>query len=118
MDASKGNGLTAGNSQPAKELTNDTLNFTAPNSAAQLHVLRVLVKEKNVERWEIDFIGDVANGPDLIARLRALGLGKEHLVCTIRTRKDHFQRLKRYGDYSLTPLGKQVVRRALAGVAK
>lgn len=113
MNPTQGNGLDAPHIQPAKELTNNAVNFTGPFSESQRLVLQVLVSGDGMERWEVDSIGDVANGPDLIAQLRAKGLGKDHLTCVIKWRMDHFWRLKRFGEYALTPLGKQAARRAL-----
>lgn len=97
----------------AEQSALDSLKFTAPRSTAQLLVLQVLLNEETLTRDEVDSIGDVANGPELISKLRALGLGKEHLPCARKIRLDQWQRLKRYGEYSLTPSGKQAVRRAL-----
>jgi len=96
----------------------DCLKFTPPRSSAQLLVLQVLMNEKSLSRDEVDSIGGVANGPELISKLRALGLGKEHLPCAIHTRKDIWTRLTRFGEYSLTPLGKQAVWRAMEGLDK
>ena len=102
----------------AEQSALDSLKFTAPHSSAQLLVLKVLINE-TLTREEVDSIGGVSNGPELISKLRALGLGKEHLPCEIKTRLDQWQRrIKRYGEYSLTPLGKKTVRRALGGLDK
>lgn len=103
----------------AEQSALDSLKFTAPRSSAQLLVLQVLINEETLTREEVDSIGGVSNGPELISKLRALGLGKEHLPCAIKTRLDQWQRLiKRYGEYYLTPSGKRAVRRALGGLDK
>ena len=92
----------------------DSLKFTAPISEGPRLLLKALViNDSGVSRMDVDYLADVANGPAAIAKLRALGLGKKHLICIVSTRMDHFNRLKRFGLYFLSPLGKQAVRKAL-----
>lgn len=75
----KGNGLTAGNSQPAKTFIENTIDFTAPtrfvgtDNPRHLRVIPALMARPR-RREDVDDIAGCSNGPDLIAALRSMGL--------------------------------------------
>jgi hypothetical protein len=79
MNATNGNGQTAGNNLPAKTLTKYTTDSTAParftgtDNPRHLRVIQALMT-RPITREHLDQIAGCSNGPDLIAELRRRGL--------------------------------------------
>ena len=69
----KGNGLTADNSQPAKFDTKHVSYFTGTDNPRQLRVITALMARPR-RREDVDDIAGCANGPDLILDLRCRNL--------------------------------------------
>jgi hypothetical protein len=85
MAAPKGNGLDAANA--AKTHTSNTLGFTpkitrfsGTENQRQFRVIAALMR-RPVNRQEIDPIAGCANGPYLVASIRALGLTEANMPC-------------------------------------
>lgn len=92
--------------------------FTGTSNPRELRLLALLLRRPSVSREAVDSEAGAANGPDLIARVRALGLGKEHLPCTRIHVVDRDGKVCRPGIYFLTEQGRRAVHRWLAQRAK
>lgn len=91
MDATQGNGLTAGHSQPAKTLNKyaaDSIptpaRFTGTDNPRHLRVIQALMT-RPLPREQLDSVAGASNGPELVAELRRRGLEVE---CTRTKKKD------------------------------
>jgi hypothetical protein len=82
--------------------------FAGTDNPRHLRALQALL-DRSLSREEIDRIVGCSNGPDLIADLRGLGLGKVGLPCRLETGRDRDGRPTRYGIYYLSDLGRRVV---------
>jgi hypothetical protein len=90
MRPEKGNGLTAGNSQPAKTHTKRKTDFSpqsrfaGTDNARHLRVIQALMT-RPLPREQLDSVAGASNGPELVAELRRRGL---ELECTRTKKKD------------------------------
>ncbi|MBF6990933.1 hypothetical protein [Cupriavidus sp. IK-TO18] len=82
--------------------------FAGTDNPRHLRALQALI-DRSLSREEIDRIVGCSNGPDLIADLRGLGLGKRGLPCQLVTGRDRDGRPTRYGIYYLSDLGRRAV---------
>jgi len=98
VNHTKGNGLTADNSQPAKLDTKNTAHFTGTNNPRQLRIIPALMARPR-RREDVDSIAGCSNGPELIAELRRRGLD---IPCKRITFIDRDGYPCRPGIYSLT----------------
>lgn len=86
----KGNGLTAGNSQPAKTHTKRKTDFSPQSRFAgtdnprHLRVIQALMT-RPLPREQLDSVAGASNGPELVAELRRRGL---ETPCTRTKKKD------------------------------
>ena len=94
----KGNGLTADNSQPAKLDTKNTVRFTGTDNPRHLRVIHAVLGRPR-RREDVDSIAGCSNGPELIAELRRRGLD---IPCKRITFIDRDGYPCRPGVYSLT----------------
>ncbi len=92
--------------------------FRGTSNPRELRLLALLLRRPSVPREAVDSEAGAANGPDLVARVRALGLGSEHLPCTRITVIDRDGRECKPGVYSLTAQGRRAVMRWLASRRK
>ena len=90
MPNSKGNGLTADNSQPAKTHTKRNPEFIPPSrftgtdNPRHLRVIQALMT-RPLPREQLDSVAGASNGPELVAELRRRGL---ETPCTRTKKKD------------------------------
>ena len=98
VNHTKGNGLTADNSQPAKFDTKNTTYFTGTDNPRQLRIIPALMARPR-RREDVDSIAGCSNGPELIAELRRRGLD---IPCKRITFIDRDGYPCRPGIYSLT----------------
>ena len=90
MPNTKGNGLTAGNSQPAKTHTKRNTDFIPParftgtDNPRHLRVIQALMT-RPLPREQLDSVAGASNGPELVAELRRRGL---ETPCTRTKKKD------------------------------
>lgn len=117
MNHTKGNGLTADNSQPAKLDTKNTAHFTGTDNPRHLRVIHALLSRPR-RREDIDSIAGCSNGPELIAELRRRGLGETHLPCERIRFIDRDGYPCRPGVYSLTEQGRRAIYTWLAKCRK
>lgn len=73
-------------------------NFAGTDNQGHLRALAVL-RHRSASREELDGIAGCANGPALVAALRARGLT---IPCTHFAMLDHDDKLCRHGSYTLT----------------
>ena len=118
MAATKGNGLTAGNSQPAKTHTNNATDFIAKparfsgtDNPRHLRVIQAFMT-RPITREHLDQIAGCSNGPELVAELRRRGL---EVPCARTKKKDRDLFDCWPGVYHFT---QQDRRRVLAWLAK
>ena len=118
MAATKGNGLTAGNSQPAKTHTNNATDFiakpthfTGTVNPRHLRTIQALMT-RPITREHLDQIAGCSNGPELVAELRRRGL---EVPCARTKKKDRDLFDCWPGVYHFT---RQDRRRVLAWLAK
>ena len=117
MQPPKGNGLTAGNNQPAKTQTKHSSDFSLPSRFAgtdnprHLRVIQALMT-RPLPRQQLDSVAGASNGPELVAELRRRGL---ELECTRTKKKDRDLFDCWPGVYHFT---QQDRRRVLAWLAK
>lgn len=91
--------------------------FLGTENPRQLRVIHALLQRPR-RREDVDSIAGCSNGPELIAAIRRLGLGDEHLPCERVHFIDRDGRLCRPGVYSLTGKGRRMIYRWLARVSK
>lgn len=84
-------------------------------SPRQTAVLVTLLRRRGLMREEVDAVAGASNGPQVIAQLRARGLGDE-LVCIRLHRTDRWGHICHPGWYYLTPEGKRIARRLMEAV--
>ena len=91
VNNTKGNGLTAGNSQPANTHTNNATDFiakparfTGTVNPRHLRTIQALMT-RPITREHLDQIAGCSNGPELIAELRRRGL---EVPCARTKKKD------------------------------
>ena len=82
--------------------------FAGTDNPRHLRVLNVLLR-RPVPRKEVDNIAGCANGPQLVADLRNLGLGEKHLPCERINFIDRDGFPCRPGVYRLTEVGRRMV---------
>lgn len=83
--------------------------YDGTDNPRELRALFMLLRRPSVRREDLDREAGCSNGPDLIARLRSYGLGKDHLPCTRVTVIDRDGCCCRIGVYHLTPQGRRAV---------
>ena len=111
MNASKGNGLTAGNSQPAKTHTKCKADFILPSrfigtdNPRHLRVIQALMT-RPLPREQLDSVAGASNGPELVAELRRRGL---ETPCTRTKKKDRDLFDCWPGVYHFTPMDRRRV---------
>lgn len=89
------------------------LKFKGTDNCRELRALHALLL-RPIPREQLDRIVGCSNGPDLIFRIRALGLPKENgLVCTMVPDYDRDGYAIRRGVYSLSDAGRRAVNRWL-----
>ena len=88
--------------------------FKGTSNPRELRLIHLLLRRPSVAREAVDSEAGAANGPDLVARVRALGLGAEHLPCTRISVIDRDGRECKPGVYSLTAQGRRAIYRWLA----
>lgn len=88
--------------------------FKGTSNPRELRLIHLLLRRPSVSREAVDSEAGAANGPDLVANVRALGLGKEHLPCTRIHVIDRDGVVCRPGVYSLTEPGRKAIHRWLA----
>ena len=88
--------------------------FKGTCTPRELRLIHLLLRRPSVSREAVDSEAGAANGPDLVANVRALGLGKEHLPCTRIHVIDRDGVVCRPGVYSLTEPGRKAIHRWLA----
>lgn len=82
--------------------------FTGTDNPRHLRALAALLRSP-VPRGQLDSIAGCANGPDLIAELRRLGLGGDNLPCERIKCMDRDGNVCRPGVYRLTEKGRRMV---------
>lgn len=111
----KGNGLTADNSQPAKTLTKRKTNFTPPtrfmgtDNPRHLRVIQAAMT-RPLPREQLDAVAGASNGPELVAELRRRGL---EMPCTRTKKKDRDLFDTWPGVYHFTQRDRRLIRRWL-----
>lgn len=88
--------------------------FKGTCNPRELRLIHLLLRRPSVSREAVDSEAGAANGPDLVANVRALGLGKEHLPCTRLSVVDRDGRTCHPGAYSFSAAGRKAVLRWLA----
>lgn len=83
--------------------------YEGTDNPREHRALDLLLRRPSVPREVLDREAGCSNGPDLIARLRSYGLGKDHLPCTRVTVIDRDGCCCRIGVYHLTPQGRRAV---------
>lgn len=87
--------------------------FQGTDNPRELRLIHALLSRPRLSREAVDSIAGCANGPDLVRRVRALGLGKEHLPCTRIHVIDRDGVECKPGVYSLTEPGRKAIYRCL-----
>lgn len=82
--------------------------FAGTDNPRYLRVIRAL-RTRAMPRAHLDDVAGCANGPDLISNLRALGLGKDGLACTMIDDTDIDGRKIKRGVYNLTAAGRRAI---------
>jgi hypothetical protein len=85
------------------------IHFAGTKNPRDLRVLNALLLNPSLTRAHIDKVAGCANGPDLISRLRKLGLGNNGLPCTMIPDRDRDGRPIKRGVYHLSEPGKRAV---------
>ena len=88
--------------------------FKGTSNPRELRLLALLLRRASVPREQVDSEVGCSNGPDLVARVRELGLGDEHLCCTRIRVVDRDGKVCRPGVYHLSAAGRRAVLRWLA----
>ena len=89
--------------------TDRAAQFNGTDNPRELRAIALLLRRPSVPREVFDREVGCSNGPDLVARLRGMGLGKEHLPCTRIRFEDRDGNICRPGIYFLTPQGRRAV---------
>lgn len=97
---------TPDTSKPVPSL--DTRKFTGTDNPRYLRAIQALLT-RPTPREHLDQIVGCANGPDLIANLRALGFRKEHIPCERIKFIDRDGKVCRPGVYSFSEKGRRMV---------
>lgn len=87
--------------------------FRGTSNPRELRLIELLIRRPSVSREQLDSEVGCSNGPDLVARVRELGLGREHLCCTRIRVIDRDGRECRPGIYFLSAAGRRAVLRWL-----
>jgi hypothetical protein len=90
------------------EETAKTVTFAGTENPRYLRALHALLT-RPMPRKSVDSKAGCSNGPDLIAALRALGLGKRGLPCAMVPDTDRDGRAVRRGVYYLSEPGRRAV---------
>ena len=88
--------------------------FQGTDNPRELRLIHALLSRPSLSREAVDSIAGCANGPDLVRRVRELGLGKKHLPCTRISVIDRDGVECKPGSYSLTIQGRKALYRWLA----
>jgi len=91
------------------EETAETVTFAGTENPRHLRALHALLI-RPMPRKSVDSTAGCSNGPDLIAALRALGLGKRGLPCAKVPDTDRDGRAVRRGVYYLSEPGRRAVK--------
>lgn len=111
MDATKGDGQTSREGQPAKQYAIHSREFTAParftgtDNPRHLRVIHALLARPRL-RGDVDGIAGCSNGPELVAELRRRGL---EVPCERIDFIDRDGKPCRPGVYSLTTTDRRKV---------
>lgn len=84
------------------------LKFTGTTNPRFLRAIQALLV-RALPREHLDCVAGCSNGPDLVAKLRRLGLGKEGLPCTMVPDWDRDGRPIRRGVYSFSSAARRAV---------
>jgi hypothetical protein len=95
------------NTKSASDFTT-SIEFSGTNNPRQLRAIHALLAHP-LQREQLDRMSGCSNGPDLIAKLRDLGLGKDGLPCTMISSQDRDGQAIRYGVYSFSEAGRRAV---------
>lgn len=82
--------------------------FRGTDNQRYLRALQALLI-RPLPREHVDKVAGCSNGPDLIANLRDLGLGKSGLLCTMVPDLDRDGSAIKRGVYSLSEAGRRAV---------
>ena len=82
--------------------------FRGTQNLRYLRALQALLT-RPLPREHVDKVAGCSNGPDLIANLRDLGLGKSGLLCTMVPDRDRDGSTIKRGVYSLSETGRRAV---------
>jgi len=93
----------------AHDSTQRPVKFHGTDNPRELRAIALLLRRPSVPREALDHEVGCSNGPDLIARLRAYGLGSEHLPCTRIVVIDRDGCKCNPGVYWFTPQGRRAV---------
>lgn len=85
-----------------------TCKFSGTDNQRHLRAIHFL-RMRPIPREQLDRVAGCSNGPALIAELRALGLGKDGLPCTMISDRDRDGQPIRRGVYSLSDSGRCAV---------
>ncbi|HQQ70055.1 MAG TPA: hypothetical protein PLL92_07060 [Alicycliphilus sp.] len=94
--------------------TGQTPKFKGTSNPRELRLLALLLRRASVPREQVDSEVGCSNGPDLVSRVRELGLGDEHLCCTRIRVIDRDGNVCRPGVYHLSAAGRRAVLRWFA----
>ena len=94
--------------QKAELRTLSKREFAGTDNPRHLRALTVLLR-RPLLRKELDNVAGCSNGPQLVADLRDLGLGKEHLPCERIHFIDRDDVTCRPGVYSLSEQGRRMI---------
>lgn len=102
------NGLTAGNSQPVKTLTERTVDFNALTQRQQvcLSALRI----RPIPREELDRTTGASNAPQIVFELRKMGF---EIPCERVNRIDRYGQPCKPGIYSLSAADRELMKGSL-----
>ncbi|MEC5218398.1 hypothetical protein RCH09_003367 [Actimicrobium sp. GrIS 1.19] len=96
--------------ETAETVPNSTtpVKFSGTDNPRHLRAIHALLV-RPVPREQLDRVAGCSNGPDLIAALRDMGLGKDGLPCTKVPDRDRDGFAIRRGVYSLSEAGRRAV---------
>ena len=88
--------------------------FKGTCNPRELRLIHALLRRPSLSREAVDSTAGCANGPDLVRRVRELGLGAEHLKCARISVIDRDGFECKPGIYFLTEPGRKAIYRWLA----
>lgn len=86
----------------------ELIKFIGTSNPRYLRVIHALLV-RSLPRKHVDHIAGCSNAPDLISRLRGLGLGKQGLLCTLTEGCDRDGNSIKYGVYSFSEQARRIV---------